>query len=192
MVRSIRSLAMSGALALAALAPASAQFLPPPNTAPHPASTPVGLRNVIPYTGMQWSGGFMPPSIPSDWLSPSQRQIYYYPVPVYVPVPVTPEVPAVQPVQVTIVTLRDAGLQEVRVKAGSAVTWLNASPRERTVIVNAVSPTEGSGEVSTPGARQSSVVRPNDTFSLAFNQPGTYEYYLQDQQTQRARVIVEQ
>jgi plastocyanin len=188
MIRPIHNLAMTGALALAALAPASAQFLPAPSS----PGTPAGLRNIIPFTGLQIPGGFLPPSIPSNWVSPSYPQIYYYPVPVYVPVPVMPEVPAVQPVQVTIVTLRESATQEVRVKAGSAVTWVNASNRERTLIVEPVSPTGGSTAVSTGNGRQSGTVRPNDTFSLAFNQPGTYDYYLQDQQQQRARVIVEQ
>jgi hypothetical protein len=191
-------LTMVGAVALAGRVPASAQYYSPPSAQfymPQSSPTiPANLRNIVPYTGMMGTNSYVAPAVPNNWTSPAYSQVFYYPVPVYVQVPVMPDLPAVQPVRVTIVTLGGGALDDVRVKVGGAVTWVNATGRQSTVIVEPSALPAGSTAAPSAAvaadARQTSVVRPDGSFSLAFNQPGTFDYYLKDQPGHRARVIV--
>ena len=196
----VRVLTMVGALALAGRVPASAQYYSPPSAQfymPQSSPTiPASLRNIVPYTGMVGTNSYVAPAVPNNWISPGYSQVYYYPMPVYVQVPVMPDLPAVQRVRVTVVTLGGRAPDDVRVKVGGAVTWVNATGRQSTLIVEPAAPPAGSTAAppaAVPAdARQSGVVRPDGSFSLAFNQPGTFDYYLKDQPDHRARVIVGQ
>jgi len=91
------------------------------------------------------------------------------PQPVCVPVPVTPEPPAVQPVQVALLTLRPgAAPADVRVKRDIVVTRINAGDRERSLVVDPIRlPGIGAGAGGQRGA-----TRPNGSFSLVFHQHG--------------------
>src|SRR5262249_27682365 len=111
----VRNWILTGALALATLGPAGAQRVAP------------ALPNITPYTGLLTPFGYHPPSIPTDTIIPYSFIAYPVPQAVYVPVAVTPQQPAVQPVLVTIVTLRaDAAPTDLRVKRDTVVTWVNA------------------------------------------------------------------
>jgi len=168
---------LTGALALAALGPAGAQRVSP------------ALPNITPYTGLLTPYGYRPPSIPTDTIIPYSFIAYPVPQAVYVPVAVTPQQPAVQPVRVTIVTLRTGtAVADLRVKRDTVVTWVNAGERERTFVVD---PQRLAG-FSAGATRQSGSARPNSSFSLAFHQPGTYEYFLQDQPERTAKITVEE
>jgi plastocyanin len=195
-----------GALALTALAPASAQAIGPaglpelvsPAQAISPA-TPgsalgrsgrarLGWAGLSSYTGLVTPFGFRTPVIPTDRFVPAYPLIAY-PVPqaVYVPVPVRQEPPSVAPVQVTQVTLGRSGTPaSVQVKQGTVVSWVNPGERAATVVVD---PERQPGIPSGAG-RQQGVARPNESFSLVFHQPGVYEYYTQDQPARRAKVVV--
>jgi plastocyanin len=174
----VRTWLLTGALVLATLGPAGAQRV-----------APVGLPSITPYTGLLTPFGYRPPSVPSDTIIPYSFIAYPVPQAVYVPVAVTPQQPAVQPVQVLIVTLKaNAAPAELRVKRGTVVTWVNAGEQERTFVVD---PQRLSG-ISAGATRQSGAARPNSSFSLAFYQPGVYQYYLQDQPDRTARITVEE
>jgi plastocyanin len=170
---------LTGALALAVLGPAAAQQ----------RVAPVGLPSITPYTGLLTPYGYRPPSVPTDTIIPYSFIAYPVPQAVYVPVAVTPPQPAVQRVQVAIVTLRaGAAVSDLRVKRDTVVTWVNAGERERTFVVD---PQRLSG-FSAGATRQSGAARPNSSFSLAFHQPGTYQYFLQDQPERTAKITVEE
>lgn len=150
---------------------------------------PLGLRSIAPYTGLLFPYANQQASIPTTFIDP--YPVIYLPVPqpVYVPVPVSPQQPAVEPVRVAVVNLRAGSAPvDMRVKRDTVVTWVNAGDRQRTLFIEAAAPA-GSG---TGASFQSGVLRPNTSFSLAFHQPGVYTYYLQDQPDHRARVIVEE
>jgi hypothetical protein len=153
-----------------------------------PYSVAAGGLSIAPYTGMVTPFGYQAPAIPSDRIIP-QEYVTYSPQVIYVPVAVTPEMPAVQPCQVAIVTLRpDTPLADVRVKRNTVVTWVNAGDRVRTLVVE---PARLPG-ISMGASPQTGAARPNGSFSLAFYQPGVYDYYTQDQPDRRARVVVEE
>jgi plastocyanin len=174
----VRTMILSGALALAALAPAGAQ-----------RGAPVGLPSITPYTGLLTPYGYRPPSVPTDTIIPYSFIAYPVPQAVYVPVPVTPQQPAVQPMQVSIVTLKaDAAAADLRVKRGTVVTWVNAGTHDRTFVVE---PQRLSG-ISAGATRQSGTARPNTSYSLAFYQPGVYQYYVQDRPDHQAKIVVEE
>jgi hypothetical protein len=184
MTRQLRTWGAAGALVLAALVlagggrPAGAQ-----------AVAPIGLLSIMPYTGLLTPFGYQPPSIPSDTYIPYSFIAYPVPQPVYVPVAVTSPQPALQPVRVAIVMLwADAASADVRVKRDTIVTWVNAGERERTLVIEPPRLPGNSGGAT----RQSGAARPNGSFSLAFHQPGVYDYWLQDQPDRRARVTVEE
>jgi plastocyanin len=142
---------------------------------------------MMPYTGMLSTFGSHRATVPSDWIVPWAYGPYPVPQPVYVPVPVPAERPALEPMQVVIVRLRaGAALPEVRLKPHTVVSWVNEENRDRTVVVELVPPPGGGAWSS----RQSGVTQTNASVSLAFHQPGVYEYYLQDQPDRRARVTV--
>jgi hypothetical protein len=169
---------IAGALALMAVSSSWAQ-----------GEIPLGLRALFPYTGALLPNASYQPSIPSDWITPNS--VYYYPVPqpIYVPVPVTPERPAVESVRVAMVTLSgSSGPADVRVRRDTVVSWMNGGDRDLTLLIDAASPTTASGATG----RQSGVVRPGGTFSLAFHQPGVYNVSVQGRPERRARVIVEE
>ena len=95
---------------------------------------------------------------------------------------------ALEPVQVTTVTLRpDTAPPTVTVKPDTVVTWVNASDREHTLVIETIPPPGGSDWTH----QQIGTARPNGSVSLMFHQPGSYEYYLQDQPANRARIVVE-
>jgi plastocyanin len=174
----VRNWILTGALALAVFLPAGAQRL-----------APAGLPNITPYTGLLTPYGYRPPSVPTDTIIPYSFIAYPVPQAVYVPVAVTPQQPAVQPVQVLIVTLKaNAAPAELRVRRGTVVTWVNAGAHDRTFVVD---PQRLSG-ISAGASRQSGVARPNASYSLAFYQPGVYQYYFQDQPDRLARITVEE
>jgi plastocyanin len=166
---------LAGALALAALAPASAQ---------------VGRMSgpsLWDYTGVLMPGASIPPRIPNTWIIPVQ--VFHYEVPraIYIPVPVAAERPAVEPVQVATLTLRSSsGPADLRVKPGTVVTWKNGDNRDYTLVV----PQPGVSGVGGGDASQRWRVRANDSFSLAFHRPGTYDYYRLEEPNRRARIIV--
>jgi plastocyanin len=168
---------LAGTLALAALAPASAQ---------------VGRMSgpsLWDYTGVLMPRASIPPRIPNTWIVPIQ--VFHYEVPqaiyVPVPVPVATERPAVEPVQVATLTLRSGSAPaDVRVKPGTVVTWRNGDNQDYTLVVPRPSASgAGGGDAS-----QRWRIRANDSFSLAFNRPGTYDYYRLEEPNRRARIIV--
>jgi plastocyanin len=168
---------LAGALALAAMAPASAQ---------------VGRMNgpsLWDYTGVLMPGASIPPRIPNTWIVPIQLFHYEVPRAIYVPVPVpvATERPAVEPVLVATLTLR-SGLApaDVRVKPGTVVTWRNGDSHDYTLVVPQPGVSGAGGGDASPRWR----VRANDSFSLAFNRPGTYDYYRLEEPNRRARIIV--
>jgi plastocyanin len=94
----------------------------------------------------------------------------------------------VETVEVKVLALRGSTLPaEARVPLGTVVTWLNTENRERTLVFELPAPAGTSAAVERP----SRVIAANGSFSLAFNQPGTYTYYLQDQPERRTQVVVE-
>ncbi len=94
---------------------------------------------------------------------------------------------ALEPVQVTTVTLRpDTAPPTVTVKPDTVVTWVNASDREHTLVIETIPPPGGSDWTH----QQIGTARPNGSVSLMFHQPGSYEYYLQDQPASRGRIVV--
>lgn len=196
---------LASALALAAVGPAGAQFVTPPlgipGTAPYSVpwapyvyrapsiSTAGGGPSSMDYTGVLTPNGYWPPSIPSTTFTPNyQYVIYAVPQPVYVPVPVVQPRPAVEFVQGKVVTVRAATTPtELQLQPGTVVTWINEENRARTVVLEMpVAP----GASAEP-ARQKITLPPKGTLSLAFNQPGAYPYYLEDQPERRARIVVE-
>ena len=141
------------------------------------------------YTGVLLPFAAIPPRIPDTWISPNYVFDYQVPQVVYVPVPVTPQQPAFEPVQVaSIPLLRGRAPADVRVKAGTVVTWRNGDNQEDTLVIapSASSGTRG-GDTS-----QKWRVPAHGSFSLAFHQPGTYDYYPLAEPDQRARIIVRQ
>jgi plastocyanin len=173
---------LAGAVALAAMAPASAQ---------------VGLMNgpgLWNYTGVLTPYGYFPPRIPSTWITPNyvvDYPVYAAPQVVYVPVPapLEPPRPAVAPAQVATITLRGGSAPaDVRVKPGTVVTWWNSDNRDYTLVI----PESTSSETGGQDARQGWRVPANGNFSLTFYQLGTYDYYRLEKPDQRAHIIVTQ
>lgn len=172
------------ACSLAALAigsPAGAQLV-------SPGRLPWNLSTITPYSGVLTPFQYRLPTMPNDSVVPYRSYIPYpVPQPVYVPVETAPERPALEPMQVTVVTLRPGTTPPpVRVKPDGIITWVNASDRTRTLVIDSVSTTEGDRWSN----RQSGVARPDSSLSLAFHQAGTYDYYLSDEPTRRARITV--
>jgi plastocyanin len=60
----------------------------------------------------------------------------------------------------------------VRVTPGTVVTWRNADNQDRTLVL---APSTASG-TGLGAASQTWQIRAKSSFSLAFNQPGTYDY----------------
>jgi plastocyanin len=176
MARRVQFWVIAGALTFAALGPASAQGMVPP-----------GLRGLANYTGVLTSFGSQSPRLPSQWIIPQFVIYYQAPSPVLLPEPAPRPAPAVEPVPVTMISLRsDAAPQDVRVKPGAVVTWRNAEERERTLIVHR----PGQARSSDPAVRRSWRIGENGSFSLAFYQPGVYEYSLQEEPERRGRIVV--
>jgi plastocyanin len=108
---------------------------------------------------------------------------------IYVPVavPVAPERPAVEPVQMATLTLRSGSAPaDMRVRPGIVVTWRNGDNRDTTLVV----PQPGASGAGGGVASQRRRVRANDSFSLASHRPGTYDYYRLEEPNRRARIIV--
>jgi plastocyanin len=150
---------------------------------------PADLSNILPYTGWLTADASQPPMIPNTWITPNYVFNYDVPRVVYVPVavPVTPPQPAVQPVQVATLTLhRGAAPADVRVTPGSVVTWNNGDSGDCNLVL-AQSPSSGTRAGATSQTWQ---IRAKSSFSLAFNQPGTYDYYRLEEPNRRARIIV--
>jgi plastocyanin len=173
---------LTGALLLSLAPGAFAQLSPR-------GPLPWDLSNLLPYTGLLTPSAYQSPIIPNTWITPNY--VFDYPVPrvVYVPVavPTMPPQPAVQPVRVVAVTLRrGAAPADVRVTPGSVVTWRNGE-NANCHLVLAQSRSSGTGAGATSQTWQ---IRARGSFSLAFNQPGTYDYYRLEEPTQRARIIV--
>jgi hypothetical protein len=195
-----------GALSLAALGTASAQAIGPlglpgvvtsaqavsPATmggAMGPAGRgALGWAGLSSYTGLLTPFGYRAPVIPSDRIVPAYPMVAYpVPQPVYVPVPVQAEQPAVAPVRVTQVPLRASGvLTSLQAERGIVISWVNRGEKAITVVVD---PERQPGVTSGVG-RQRGAARPNESFSLQFHQPGVYEFYIQDQPARRGRVVV--
>jgi plastocyanin len=168
---------LAGALALAALAPASAQV------------GPMSGPDLWDYTGVLLPRASILPRVPSTWFVPNY--VFHYEVPravyVAVPVPVAPERPAVEPIQVKTLTLRSGSTPaDLRVKPGTVVTWRNGDSQDYTLVV----PQPGVSGVGGGDVSQRWRVRANDSFSLAFYRPGTYDYYRLEEPNRRARIIV--
>jgi hypothetical protein len=136
---------------------------------------PADLANIVPYTGLLTPYAYQPPIIPNTWITPNYLFDYEVPRVVYVPVavPTIPPQPALQPVQVAALTLRrGAASVDVRVTPGTVVMWRNAENQDCTLVV-APSTSSGTGAGA---ASQSWQIPARGSFSLAFNQPGTYDY----------------
>jgi len=81
---------------------------------------------------------------------------------------------------------RGAAPADVRVTPGSVVTWSNGDNADyNLVLAHSLSSGTGTGATS-----QTWQIRAKGRFSLAFNQPGIYDYYRLEEPTQRARIIV--
>jgi plastocyanin len=180
--RSLQIGVLAGILALAAMAPASAQ---------------VGLMNgpgLWDYTGVLTPYGYFPPRIPSTWITPNyvfdyRAPLYAPPQVVYVPVPtpVAAPTPAVAPALVAMITLRrGAAPANVRVKPGTVVVWRNSGNADATLVF----PQPRQAGTGGQGAAQRWPVRARSSFSLAFNQPGTYDYYESQAPGYQAHIIV--
>jgi hypothetical protein len=178
MVRQMGRWMMVGTITLAAIPSVSAQQV-----------IPAGLAPVAAYTGLlTWSRDW-PAQVPSDWSLPRVSFNYEMPQVLYVPVAVRPPLPAVEPVQVTVVTVRsDAPLDAVRVKQGAVVTWSNPDVTARSMVIDL----QGLNGMSAEASRQTVSIPPHGDYSLAFHQPGTYRYYLQDRPDQPAGLTVEE
>jgi plastocyanin len=173
---------LTGALLLSLAPSAFAQLSPR-------GPLPWDLSNLLPYPGLLTADANQSPIIPNTWISPNYVFDYQVPRVVYVPVavPTTLHQPAIQPVQVTAVMLRrGAAPADLRVPPGSVVTWRNGDNTDCHLVL-AQPPLSGSGAGATSQTWQ---IRARGSFSLAFNQPGIYDYYRLEQPTQRARIIV--
>jgi plastocyanin len=174
---------LAGILALSALVPASAQ---------------VGLLSgpgLWDYTGVLTPFGYLPPRIPSTWITPNYVVDYheplYAPQVVYVPVamPAPPPAPAVAPAQVATITLRrGTAPADVRVKPGTVVLWRNGDNEDATLIF----PQPGRARTGAQETWPRWQVRARSSFSLAFNQPGVYDYYELQNPGYQAHIIVAQ
>jgi plastocyanin len=173
---------LAGILALAAMAPASAQ---------------VGVLSgpgLWDYTGVLTPYGYFPPRFPSTWITPNY--VFDYSVPQYapprvvyvpVPTPVAPPTPAVAPAQVVTITLRRGALPaDVRVKRGTVVVWRNSGNVDATLVFPQLRQAGTGGQE----AAQRWPVRAKSSFSLAFNQTGTYDYYESQAPGYQAHIIV--
>jgi plastocyanin len=185
---------MTIVLALATAGPVSAQVAAPfpspwaPIRIPVPAMSTVGGPGSAAYTGVVTPFGFYQPAIPQNTIVPSYPYILYpVPQPVFIPV-VLPR-PAVEPVEVTVVTLRsNTSPTDMRIKPETAITWMNTENRERVIVVD---PPAQPG-VTAEDARQTGVAGPNENVSMVFRQPGEYTYYFKDQPERRARITIEE
>jgi plastocyanin len=182
--RSLQIGVLAGILALAAMAPASAQ---------------VGVLSgpgLWDYTGVLTPFGYFPPRYPSTWITPNyvfdyRAPLYAPPQVVYVPVPtpVAPQTPAVAPALVATVTLRrGTAPADVRVKPGTVVVWRNSGNTDATLVF----PQLRQSGTGAQEAAQRWPVRAKSSFSLAFNQPGSYAYYESQAPGYQAHVIVAQ
>jgi hypothetical protein len=181
MVRRGHTWLITSALALC-IAPAT--FAQIPQIAP----PPVGLSHIIPFTGELSSFGDLPPSVPSTWVVPNTYLRYPVLRPFYVPVPVASPRPMLEPIRVDLITLRpSAPLQDLRIQRGTVVAWVNTDRRDHNLLLEPLSPSGSAIWAS----RHTGQMRPNSTLSLAFHQPDTYVYFLQDQPDRRGRITVE-
>jgi plastocyanin len=152
---------LAAAVALSLMVPADALAWPGP-----------GLYD---YTGVLLPGASIPPPIPSTWITPNYVFDYQVPRVVYVPVavPVAAQLPAFEPVQVASISLQHGSAPaEVRVRAGTVITWRNSENQDQTLVVAA-------SAASAPGGTDSSHswrVPARGSFSLVVHQPGTYDY----------------
>jgi plastocyanin len=157
-----------------------------------PASAQVwGMRgsNLWGYNGVLPPYGTIPSPIPNTWITPDYVFEYQVPQVVYVPVPVqvAPKQPAFEPVHVATITLpRGAAPADARVKAGTVVTWSNDDNQDDILVI---APTTSSGTESGDTSQRWRVPA-RGSFSLAFHQPGSYDYYRLEEPDQRARLIV--
>jgi plastocyanin len=168
---------LAGALALAALAPTSAQVGPRSGS------------SLWDYTGVLTPFANVPPRVPNTWFVPNYVVHYEAPRVIYVPVPVPvpAEWPAVESVQVATLTLRSgAAPADLRVRPGTVVTWRNGANQDYTLVV----PQPGASGTGNGDAAQRWRIRANDSFSLAFHRPGAYDYYRLEEPNRRARIIV--
>jgi plastocyanin len=190
LTRTIQIGLLAGILALAAMAPASAQV--GVMNGPARWNSGPGLWD---YTGVLTPYGYYPPRFPYTWITPNYVLNYQEPLDaprvVYVPVPtpVPQPAPAVAPVQVATITLRrGTAPADVRVKPGTVVVWTNSGNEEATLIF----PQLGQAGTGGQGDSQRWLIRPGSSFSLAFNQPAVYDYYEAQAPGYRAHVIVTQ
>jgi hypothetical protein len=168
---------LAGMVALGLLGPAKAQ------------AWPVIGPSSWDYTGVLLPGAYIPPRIPSTWITPNYQFNYQVPQVVYVPVqvPVAAPLPAIETVQVASIQLGHGGVSgDLRVKPGTVVTWRNVEDQDQILVIT---PSSSSGEGAT-GSPQRWRVPARGGFSLLFRQPGTYDYYLQDAAGQRAHLTV--
>jgi len=183
MTRRLRIGTFTSAL-LVSLAPSAFAQIPPFGY------LPPGLARIAPYMGILTADANLAPIVPNTWTSPNYVFDYQVPRVVYVPVAVptrTPQ-PAVQPVRVASVPMRRGTvLTDVQVTPGMVVTWSNGDNQPYNLVL-AQSTSSGTGQRDT--ASQTWQIRARDSFSLEFNQPGTYEYYRLEDPTRRARIIV--
>jgi plastocyanin len=173
---------LTGALLLSQAPSAFAQIPPRP-------PLPADLANIVPYTGLLTPDANLPPIYPNTWITPNYVFDYGVPRVIYVPVavPVAPQRPAVQPVQVAAVTLhRGAAPADVRVTPGTVVTWSNGDNAGSTLVL-AQSTSSGTGAGATSESWQ---IRAKGSFSLEFNRPGSYDYYQLEDPSHHARIIV--
>jgi plastocyanin len=166
---------LAGAAALLLMAPTGAR------------AWPIGGPNIYDYTGVLLPGASIQPQIPNTWITPNYVYDYQVPRVVYVPVPVAPQLPAFERVQLASIQLQHGSTPaDVRVRAGTVVTWRNGENQDQTLVV-APSPTIApGGSGSSPRWR----VPARASLSLVFHQPGNYDYYLLDAADQRAHLIV--
>jgi hypothetical protein len=166
---------LTGTLALAALAPASAQI-----------GSPLWRPSLLDYTGVLTPTAYVPPRIPSEWITPQHVIHYAVPQPVFVPIRMPR--PALQPVAVATVSLKSGVTQEgLHIGEGTVVMWENSGAPARTLIVYPA----GSARMSAEAAPRGWQLPADGRFSLALHQRGSYEYYLLDEPERRGRIIVE-
>jgi plastocyanin len=177
MTRTFPFSVVAGALLLAPMRPAAAQV------------GPMQGPSLWDYTGLLTPLANVPPRIPSTWIYPNYVFDYQMPRVVYVPVrvPVAPEQPAVEAVQVKTISLqRGASPAEVRVNPATVVTWMNSDKEDHTLVV---SQPDSSGMVG-PTASEQWQIPANSSVSLDFHRPGIYSYYRLDAPDQRSQLIV--
>jgi plastocyanin len=166
---------LAAGLALAPLAPASAQI-----------SAPSWAPSLFDYTGVLLPGRYVPPRVPTTWITPSYVFHYDVPQPVFVPIPEPRR--AMEPVTVAAITLRSGVTPErLFVRGGTVVAWGNGDDRARTLVVYPV----GQAGTGSDAAPRGWPLPANGRFSMAFHQRGSYEYFVSDEPGRRGHIVVD-